>query len=285
MLMYVWSKLSSPKWRDAWEEIFQSSGQTNAVITEFSNRKTIRVDVYCAGEKDAGEIRERYGGSVRKLKNMNWAAMVPPTRTPLVIRDRLVISNSSNPKEVDKVRRKYAGRNVLQIPPELAFGTGDHATTSTCLRLLADEAKRFEKEGRSWSMADAGCGTGVLALAARLLGAKPVHGFDFDPMAVKVARTNAERNAITGVKWSVTDVLKWTPPRKYECICANIFANILIPALPLFRSALSEDGALLLSGVLDVHWNDLERALDKNSFELTDVRPKGKWTTARAIRA
>jgi len=281
--MHVWSKLSSPKWRDAWEEIFQASGQTNAVITELSTRKTIRVDVYCDTFEEAEVIRKRFGGSVRKLKKENWAAMVPPTRKPMLIRDRVVITNSLQAKDVEKVRRKYGGRVVMHIPPELAFGTGDHATTSSCLRMVVDEAKRFEREGRRWSCADAGCGTGVLALVARALGAEVVDAFDFDPVAVRVARENAKRNGIRGVRWSVVDVLQWEPERRYDCICANIFANILIPSLPVFRRALVSDGVLVISGILDVHWDELAVAVGKNKFALTEVRAKGKWVTARAM--
>ena len=76
--MHVWSKLSSVKWRDAWEERFLGLGQTNAVINELPSGKSIRVDVYCENEKDALAIMEQFGGRIRKLKHENWAAMAAP---------------------------------------------------------------------------------------------------------------------------------------------------------------------------------------------------------------
>ena len=106
--MFVWSKLSSPKWRDAWEERFHGNGQTNAVISEIRGNKSIRVEVYVPRLEQAEAIREQFGGSIRQLKNENWAAKVPPSGKPMRIRDRLVITNATDEKSVEKLRADSA---------------------------------------------------------------------------------------------------------------------------------------------------------------------------------
>ena len=70
--MFVWSKLSSEKWADAWEERFVGAGGQNAVITKMPHRKTIRVEVYCEKRREAEAIKKQFGGSVRELKSQNW---------------------------------------------------------------------------------------------------------------------------------------------------------------------------------------------------------------------
>jgi ribosomal protein L11 methyltransferase len=126
MDMWVWSKLSAVKWTDAWEERFY--GNPNSVISEIKGGKSIRVEVYCETEKDALGIQEQFGGSVRELKSRNWVAMSAPKTEPLMIRDRLVIS------QVEVEEGTYPGKDIIMVPPEMAFGTGDNHTTATCLR-------------------------------------------------------------------------------------------------------------------------------------------------------
>ncbi|MGI9244073.1 MAG: 50S ribosomal protein L11 methyltransferase, partial [Verrucomicrobiales bacterium] len=190
--MFIWSKLSSPKWEDAWAERFYSEGQTNAVISHLKGGKSIRIEVYCDDRDHAEAIQKLFGGSVRELKQENWAAMKPPPRGPIKIRQKLVVTEEAEPAAIAEVCEANPGREVIAIPAQMAFGTGDHATTATCLRFLVDIAG--EIGSGDWSMLDVGCGSGILAIAAQKLGADPVEGFDYDPHAVTVAAENARRN-------------------------------------------------------------------------------------------
>lgn len=279
--MFVWSRLASMKWREAWEERFQSAGQTNAVFTELPGAKSFRLEVYVAGEAEAEAIRRQFGGSIRRLKNENWAALAPPVSPPLRVRGRLVVTHTPDEEAAARLREAEAPVPVLQIPPEMAFGTGDHATTATCLRLLCDDLDwRARGGGTAPAVADAGTGTGILALAARMWGASPVAGFDFDPVAVRIARANARRNNVRGVTWSVEDATTWRPPRKYDVVLANLFANVLVAAMPVLRRALAKDGTLIVSGILRDHFPDVEAAAREQRITFSDVRVKGKWVTA-----
>jgi ribosomal protein L11 methyltransferase len=284
--MHVWSKLSSAKWRDAWEERFLGLGQTNAVISELPGGKSVRVEVYCEDERTAQSIAEQFGGSVRELKMQNWAAMAPPQRNPIKIRDTILVTGEPDGEKLDALRAEHAGRHVISIPAELAFGTGDHATTSTCLRLLSDFANEFGKVGRDWSMLDLGTGSGLLAVAAMKLGADPVEGFDFDPTAVGVAQRNARRNSTPGAKLYEADVFQWQPdPGKWDVIVANIFADILEANLDKIATALKPGGKWVVSGILrESEPGVVAAAREAGLPEPTAIR-KGKWVTLFGSKA
>ena len=283
--MHVWSKLSSAKWRDAWEERFHGLGQTNAVISELPGGKSVRVEVYCEDEATAQAIAEQFGGSVRKLKMENWAAMAPPQRAPIKIRDTILVTGEPDGDKLDALRAEHADRHVISIPAELAFGTGDHATTSTCLRLLSDFAAEFKKAGSAWNMLDLGTGTGLLAIAAMKLGADPVEGFDFDATAVGVAQKNARRNATPDAKLYEADVFQWQPePAKWDVVVANIFADILEGNLDKIAVALKPGGKWVLSGILrESEPGVVAAALAAGLPEPTAIR-KGKWVTLHGTR-
>ncbi len=135
----------------------------------------------------------------------------------------------------------------LVIPAAGAFGTGEHATTAMSLRLLEETARPLS---RGWRLLDAGTGTGILALAARFLGAGEVLGLDNDPRAVAHARQNARLNHVSRARFLAADVLVWKPPVRYDIITANLFSELLIAALPRFRRALRAKGRLIISGIL-----------------------------------
>ncbi|MFT5109664.1 MAG: ribosomal protein L11 methyltransferase [Pseudoalteromonas tetraodonis] len=284
-IMFIWSKLSSPKWEDAWQERFHSEGQTNAVISEVKGGKTIRVEVYCETREHAEDIQKLFGGSLRELKKENWAAMKPPPRGPIKIRKALVVTEEADEKKIEKVRQAHPGRGVIAIPAQMAFGTGDHATTATCLRFLVDISKEYG--GEEWSMLDVGCGSGILAIAASKSGASKVDGFDYDDHAVEVADANAERNGVAGhVTFSERDLLGWKPKKseRWDCVFANVFADILAAAAPTLAKVVRPGGHLVVSGILKEHSEECLTALRAEGFDFIEIKTIGKWTTARARR-
>ena len=279
--MWVWSKLSAAKWEDAWEERFH--GNQNAVVTGLRGGKSIRIDVYCEEKWQALEITEQFGGSVRELAEANWAALSVEPGPPIKIRDSLLVTSEADPAGLREMKELNAGRAVVSIPPEMAFGTGDHPTTASCLRFLADEAR--VRRGQSWRFLDLGCGSGVLAISANLLGAEVCEALDYDPRAVEVARHNVDRNNARGVLVEEADLREWNPEHHYDVVAANLFADVLQSSFEKILRALGPGSSFILSGILREQWEETEEAARAAGLFFEVVKKKGKWCSAKGGRA
>lgn len=273
--MWHWEKLSAAKWMDAWEDRFH--GNPNFVTHVIKGGKTVRVEVFCETKKEAEKICEQFGGRIREMKDSDWQT-VQAAPAPLKIRDRFLVTQEDSVAALKKLTKEYPKREIISIPPEMAFGTGDHATTSTCMRLLVDIGN---ERGEDWSCADLGCGTGLLAIAASKLGADPVFACDFDPFAVKVTERNAERNGTPDLEAQEIDILKWKPRKRYDVVLANIFSTVLIEAFPVISKVVKPGGDLVLSGILASQAWDVFQAAAVQGFGFPQVIRKGKWVTAR----
>jgi ribosomal protein L11 methyltransferase len=140
---------------------------------------------------------------------------------------------------------------VLKMDPGLAFGTGTHETTSLCLRWL----DREDVSGKT--ILDYGCGSGILAIAALLLGAAHATAYDIDPQAVTATLDNAQRN---GVADRLTAGADATPTGQYDIVLANILAETLKKLASQICERLRPGGSLLLSGILGDQADDVIRA-------------------------
>ena len=278
--MFVWSKVSPVSKQSILENQFLGLAQTNAVITELSGKKRFRIEVYCDDKNDAQKILNEFGGHVSELKIKDWAKMnASSDRPPIKIRDRLIITDTDEPKEIKKIYDRFEGRDVISIPAALAFGTGDHETTSTCLRLLVDLAKEYNKSNEDWSLCDIGTGTGILAIAAKMLGSKMVECFDFDSTAISIAKRNISKNQMPDILIYEADLFEWEPKKKkcWDIITANIFANVLNANLSKIFNALAPEGNLILSGILKEHENSVIESAQKTSLIDPIIYRKGKW--------
>lgn len=288
--MFVWSKLSAEKWADAWEERFAGATDLTLVITTFPGRSTIRVEAYCPKKTRAQAIQKMWGGSVRELKNQNWAAMASKATPPLKVRDRFLIVTERSEAGLARLQREYPGRDLISIPADMAFGTGHHETTSTVMRLLVDLAAKLNKTGKPWTLADLGCGSGILAIAAEKLGAKRVWGCDYDPQAVRISKENAKRNATPKARFTKLDVLEWEPAEQWDIVAANIFHDVLEAAFPAIARSVAPGGTLILSGILHTQAGTCLAAGQKSGFKADRILRKGKWVTmighiaAKAVR-
>jgi ribosomal protein L11 methyltransferase len=135
---------------------------------------------------------------------------------------------------------------VLELDPGLAFGTGSHPTTRLCMEWL----EAHPAPGKS--VLDYGCGSGILAMVARKLGAADVAGVDIDPQAIESARLNAERNSCD-IDFFVPDEFaasKYTE-QKFDIVVANILSSPLKLMAPMLSGRVAAGGSLILSGVLE----------------------------------
>ena len=280
--MFVWSKVSPVSKQSLLEEQFLGLSQTNAVITELAGKKSFRIEVYCNDKNDAQKLLNEFGGQLSKLITKDWAKLnASSERPPIKIRNRLIITDSNNKSEIKKISKKFEGRDVISIPAALAFGTGDHETTSTCLRLLVDLAKEHKKNNKEWSLCDIGTGTGILAIAAKILGSTIVECFDFDSTAIDIAKRNFLRNKTADIFIYEADLFEWEPKKKkyWDIITANIFANVLNANLSKIFNALAPGGSLILSGILREHENSVIETAQQTSLTNPIIYRKGKWVS------
>ena len=174
--------------------------------------------------------------SFREIADQDWTRVWMDQFKPMQFGKRLWIYpwNIEPVPEADAV--------VVRLDPGLAFGTGTHPTTALCLEWL-DQADLAGKR-----VIDYGCGSGVLAIAAALLGASEVIAIDNDPQAIEATRDNAERN---GVGASIALFLPDADPgTRADVLVANILAGPLHTLAPVFAARLEAGGALALSGIL-----------------------------------
>ena len=278
--MFVWSKLTASRSADTWEERFAGNPDGTLVITSFPGRKMVRLEFYSEAQAPAKAAQKQFGGAVRHLKPQNWAAHSSQTPPPVKVRETFVICTAKTKAEIKQARAKFPDREIIAVPADMAFGTGHHATTATVLRLLVDSALPLQAAGKKWSMADLGCGSGILAIAAEKLGATRVWGCDYDPAAVKISQENAEHNDTPKIRFSRVDVLKWEPKQKWDIVAANIFFDVLEAAFPQLVRSVAPGGVLMLSGILKSQAKDCLAAGKRAGFVVEKVVTKGKWVTA-----
>lgn len=185
--------------------------------------------------------------------------------TPIEIGEKLVVV----PKWL---KHSDNGRNAVHIDPGMAFGTGKHETTSMCLKLL-DSTDLQDK-----TVADMGCGSGILGIAAMKLGAKSCMMNDIDPQAVKAAKENAELN---GVDCTILLGDLKNDGEQFDVIIANITADVLIRLSSVIESMVKKGTTVILSGIINERADDVVKAYGK--FLLKDRIKDGEWQALRYI--
>ena len=271
--MLVWRKISSEKWLDSWEERLAFLGWDRLVRTQFAGSRRVRLEVFDVTEAESAILLKRFGGEVRDLKisTADWVRTFV-WKAPISIRGRLRIINRE-PEPGAPFDPK-----TIYIPANLAFGTGEHATTAACLRLLADIAPKSD----SWDFLDAGTGTGILAIAAMRLGAGRILAFDFDRTAVRIAKANARLNKANGLKFLRADALTYTPDGQFDVIAANLYSDLFRKAASLLWLAMKPQGNLIVSGLTRDQIGSVDETIRKIGGYVEVKRARGKWVTLLA---
>lgn len=164
----------------------------------------------------------------------------------------------------------------LMLDPGLAFGTGTHPTTALCLEWLDSI------ELNNLDVMDYGCGSGILGIAALLLGAAKVSAVDIDPQALIATRDNLQRNQLAE-DLLTTYLPPQVPNTQVDLLIANILAGPLIQLQPTFATLIKSGGQLLLSGLLDTQAQELQQAYSQH-FIINEVATKDHWIRISATR-
>jgi ribosomal protein L11 methyltransferase len=248
-----------------------------STVTVYLSRQSDFTDemdkALCLGLERIGQCRLKTGPGkviVSKIRRTDWAESWKRHFPPLEIGETLLIKPSWSR------RRPRRNQAAVVLDPGLSFGTGRHPTTAFCLRELA----RRRKAGAKQSFLDMGTGSGILAIAAAKLGYSPVHAFDYDPEALRVARANARKNRVhRRIKIERRDVkaLPMRPLRRYDLICANLISTLLIAERRRIVAQLRSDGTLVLAGILKPEFSQIQTVYKGLGLKLAARQGGNEW--------
>ncbi|HEV2840340.1 MAG TPA: 50S ribosomal protein L11 methyltransferase, partial [Chthoniobacterales bacterium] len=206
--MHIWRKRAGARWlRVHGEDMARRFGGALALVERPGSEGAL-LEISCRTKKRANELVREFGGTVEKLRP-DWLERFAKQAQgkPLRIGSRLMILSAP--------ARQSVAAQTLVIPAEAAFGTGHHATTAMCLRLLEGVTRRLAP---GWRMLDAGTGSGILAIAGDFFGAERVLAIDNDPLACATAKRNVRANRARHVELRTGDVLKQKHAGKFDVI-------------------------------------------------------------------
>ena len=205
--------------------------------------------------------------------NEDWAARWREGLAPRRVTERIVVKPTWTEWEA------RPGQVVIDIDPQMAFGTGEHATTRGCLRLLDDALRPGDR------VLDVGSGSAILAIAAARLGARESVAVEYDPDANLNARENLERNGVlprVEILEEMADPALLGELGRFDLVLANILSGVIRPLLPTFREALggSPEGRLIVSGILRTEAPGVVHDAEAAGFRVVEVDEEEEWWSA-----
>lgn len=279
--MRVWTKVtaflpSAPEDWSAWSFVFERNDLLGTLQTD----DPPTMSAYLAPGQESGleklksDLME-FGATkveIEEVPEENWSESWKQFFKPRRIGGRFLIRPTWEEYEAEP------GDLEIVLDPGQAFGTGDHPTTRGCLELLEAE----ELCGKT--VADIGCGSGILSIAAAMLGATEVIGVDTDPISVEASIENAKRNRVevearVGKGFSVLD-----QGSTYDVVVSNIISAALIGIAPDAAAFVKPGGSWIVSGIIEANWADVQDAAEQVGFILDQKKQEGEWVSAKFSR-
>jgi ribosomal protein L11 methyltransferase len=240
--------------------------QTDVAQAEDATNAVLRLLV------EVGLLTEVPVLSVTSMEEQDWLEGWKQYFSPFEISDRLAVSPSwetYTPRE---------GQQVITLDPGMAFGTGTHGTTFTCLRALSDYLQPGMHVG------DVGTGSGILAIGAVKLGAGPVVATDNDALAVRVARENAAMNGVAErIDFQVSELIEGLAG-PYDLLLANILAPIILQLIPRLSRILAPHALFISSGYITGQEVEIRAALAIHGYRVVTRYEREDWVTLVAQR-
>ncbi|MBE7064627.1 MAG: 50S ribosomal protein L11 methyltransferase [Ruminococcaceae bacterium] len=255
------------------DEVLLAKDRTTALVHIYTSPEENPKEAvsFLAARLDAEKIE--YSLEMGNVKEEDWANNWKQYFKPMKVGEKLLLCPTW---EAENIGDEMSDRIKLLIDPGMAFGSGQHETTKLCMELIE---KYITPDT---NMLDVGTGSGILGIAGLLLGAGDVTGVDIDALSVKVAKENAEINGV-GDKFNVKcGNLADDISGKFNMITANIVADIIVMLMPDAKKLLSDDGIFIMSGIIDMRFEDVEKGLAENNFEIIEVKRERGWCAITA---
>lgn len=205
-----------------------------------------------------------YSVTIEKIATTNWNAEWEKNFEPVFVEDLLCIRAPFHEKN-------YHVKHEIVIMPKMSFGTGHHQTT----RLMCKQM--FDTEFKNKRVLDMGCGTGILAILAKMLGATDIVGIDIDEWSVENSLENCANNNGKDIKLLKGDVNLLKTETRFDIIIANINKNILKADISSYTEKLVKGGLLFLSGFFTTDVEELKEIAKKSNLTFVSSRNENEW--------
>lgn len=204
--------------------------------------------------------------SLSGVREEDWANGWKKYYHPVKIGERLVVCPSW------EEYGKKPGEVIVKLDPGMAFGTGTHESTRLCLKLMEKNLA-----GKPLRILDLGCGSGILAVSAALLGAESALGLDIDEASVRVANENAALNEVSDKCRFIHGELGDEIDGRFDIILANLIADLIIGHAGFMEDKLDDGGVLIASGIIDAREDEAAAALTGSGLDITERAYDGGW--------
>jgi ribosomal protein L11 methyltransferase len=268
MHLFRWTRQSTQSQEELWHLRLADLDPERIVMLTRPGSQALVIHVF-GDEKTTARLKKNFGGKVARLSSQSSTGAPQRPRPPISIRGRLRIHADPALFAADP-----EPTHAILVPAGMAFGTGDHATTASCLRLLCDIAPTLTP---GWRALDAGTGSGLLAIAAEKLGAAAVEAFDFDPVCIRVAKENTRANRCKKISLTVADARRTGKFQKADIVLANLYSELLIASAPALLKKLKPAGRFIFSGVLKTQIDEVCSALQSLGLSPIQILTRGKW--------
>lgn len=245
------------------DDLLQADKKHASVSVFISEERNPEESLYFLMERIAADKIE-CGVEVINVSDEDWANSWKKYYHPIKAGEKIVIVPAWEDYD------KKDGELILKMDPGMAFGAGTHETT----RLVIKEIENYIKPGDT--VLDVGTGSGILSIAASLLGASSINAYDIDPTAVRIAKENVKENNCINIKVDTSDLLSNVENKQYDLICANIVADIIIRMSKDLYKFAHKGTVFIASGILTERRDEVLEAMKKTPFEyLSEVSENG----------
>ena len=242
-----------------------------------ADKETVKVSLFVPEEKNLSEytsfLRDRFTAlgieaeiTLDGMNEEDWAESWKQYYKPIPLGRVTIVP----------AWEKYDARDgevIIKMDPGMAFGTGTHETTRLVMRIMQDEIMGGER------VLDVGTGSGILSICASKLGARSCNAYDIDPVAVKIAKENAEADGCDNITVGVSDLLRGVDLTggRYDFCVANIVADIIIRMMPDLADYITDDAPVILSGIISMREEEVLASVKENGYHVVRKERENDW--------